>query len=89
MLDPFSHLFLVVNSVSNIFFYGMFNKKFREVAKKEINRWLPKTTLRLVPSKSRKTNAGPNANSTSNRAKYDRATTPDMSRTEMTWDTIL
>ena len=62
----------------------MFNKKFREVAKKEINRWLPKTTLRLVQSKSRKTNAGPNANPTSNRVKNDRATTPDMSRTEMT-----
>ena len=84
MLDPFSHLLLVVNSISNIIFYGMFNKKFREVAKKEINRWLPKTILRLVPSKSRKTNAGPNANPTSNRAKNDRATTPDMSRTEMT-----
>ena len=62
----------------------MFNKKFREVAKKEINRWLPKTTLRLVPSKSRKNDAGPNANPTSNRAKKDRATTQDMSRTEMT-----
>ena len=84
MLDPFSHLFLVINSISNIIFYGMFNKKFREVAKKEINRWLPKTTLRLVQSKSRKTNASPNANITSNRVKTDRATTPDMSRTEMT-----
>ena len=84
MLDPFSHLFLVINSISNIIFYGMFNKKFREVAKKEINRWIPKTALRLVPSKSRKTNTDPNANPTSNRSKNDRATPPDMSRTEMT-----
>ena len=54
MLDPFSHLLLVINSALNIIFYGIFNKKFREVAKKEFIRCFPKTAARLSPSKSKR-----------------------------------
>ena len=53
MLDPFSHLLLVINSALNIIFYGIFNKKFREVSKKEFVRCFPKTAARLSPSKSK------------------------------------
>ena len=54
MLDPFSHLLLVINSALNIVFYGIFNQKFREVAKKEFVRCFPKTAARLSPSKSKR-----------------------------------
>merc|ERR1712223_109538 len=53
MLDPFSHLLLVINSALNIIFYGIFNKKFREVSKKEFVRCFPKTAARLSPTKSK------------------------------------
>ena len=53
MLDPFSHLLLVINSALNIIFYGIFNKKFREVSRKEFVRCFPKTAARLSPSKSK------------------------------------
>ena len=54
MLDPFSHLLLVINSALNILFYGIFNKKFRDITRKEFVRCFPKTAARLSPSKSKR-----------------------------------
>ena len=66
MLDPFSHLLLVINSAMNILFYGIFNQKFREVSKKEFTRCFPKTAARLSPSKSKRVIVLPKQNPTSN-----------------------
>ena len=68
MLDPFSHLLLVINSAMNILFYGIFNKKFREVAKKEFVRCFPQAAARLSPSKSKRAIVTPKQNLARNQA---------------------
>jgi len=50
----------------NILFYGIFNKKFREVAKKEFIRCFPKAAARLSPSKSKRVIVLPKQNPISN-----------------------
>ena len=52
MLNPFSHLLLVINCSMNIIFYGLFNKKFIEVAKNRLCACFPELENWLKASSS-------------------------------------
>ena len=85
MLDPFSHLLLVINSALNIIFYGIFNKKFREVSKKEFIRCFPKTAARLSPSKSKRIPASTQQNHNhSNQNNKQKIPVTEVGKTELT-----
>ena len=58
MLNPFSHLLLVINCSMNIIFYGLFNKKFIEVAKNRLCACFPELENWLKASSSAATAAG-------------------------------
>ena len=80
MLDPFSHLLLVVNSALNIVFYGIFNQKFREVAKKEFTRCCPKAAARLSPSRSKRVIVLPKQNPISNQTNIENHRVTEMTQ---------
>ena len=81
MLDPFSHLLLVFNSSMNILFYGLFNKKFRDVAKKEFDRCFPKAATRSAPSESKRLISLSKPKFTNNRTNTDFLPATDLTQT--------